>query len=81
MTHPLTDKLGASVREQMFKERALYNRIVRDDEDLARALRVIVARIDLLSDVSLSSNIEPLVCRLASMFPNQMIDFRPQEDN
>ena len=61
-----TQKVIQKYKEQVNKEKALYSKIVKNDEDLARALRTIVHRLDLITNVK---DIEPLASRLASMYP------------
>lgn len=51
------------------KEKELYNRILKNEENLGRALRMMVDRIDLATDYSLRSKIGTLESRIEEMFP------------
>ena len=52
--------------EEWKKEDELYGRIVSQDENLGFALKMIVHRLDLITDIP---NLEPLRKRLEEMFP------------
>ena len=55
------------LREKWKKEDELYGRIVSKDENLVYALKMIVHRLDLITDSR--SSLEPLQKRLEEMFP------------
>ena len=64
-----TRKLAQKYREQIKKQTELYNRIIKNDENLARALRMMVHRIDIATDSLLLSKIGTLESRMEEMFP------------
>ena len=57
------------LREKRKKEEELYNRITKNDENLNRALRMMVNRIDIATHYSLLSKIGTLESRLEELFP------------
>ena len=63
------EKIVQKYREQRKKQTELYNRIIKNDEYLTRALRMMVHRIDIATDSSLLSEIGTLESHMEEMFP------------
>ena len=57
------------LREKRKTDAELYDRIIKTDENLNRALRMMVHRIDIATDSLLLSKIGTLESRMETMFP------------
>jgi len=63
------EKIAQKYLKNRKKQTELYNRIIKNDENLTRALRMMVHRIDIATDSSLLSKIGTLESRMEEMFP------------
>ena len=68
---PIIDKKMKEFQERMDKEAELYNKIIKNDDYLALALKIMIHRIDTATPPSILSEIGTLESRIEKTFEEQ----------